>query len=244
MRVSSRLLPIAIAAISAALAAAQTPEPAAIEGKVIGVHDGDTLTLLIDEDHVPRVRLAGIDAPELKQPFGSRAKQALSRLCFGRRVLVETSGKDKYGRLLGVVFVEEAGEQIDVNRRLVADGMAWHYARYSDSRELAEAESQGRRRRLGLWADAEPTPPWEWRKTETERRAAAKATAAVARKSASSKPEKTPDVGRRLDVAAGKYWLNTASGVRHRAGCRYFGKTKDGRACAAQEGRACKICGG
>ena len=77
-----------------------------IVGKVVGVHDGDTLTLRT-EDETLKVRLSGIDTPELGQPFGNNAKQALSALAFGKTATIKSSGKDRYGRTLGYIFIED-----------------------------------------------------------------------------------------------------------------------------------------
>lgn len=178
-------------------------------GNVVGVHDGDTLTLLVDRTQY-KIRLDGIDAPELGQDFGTRSKQALSKACFGKTVKVETHGQDRYGRTLGEVFTDES-----VNRRLVQDGMAWHYVRYSDSEELAAAEKAAREAKAGLWADPAAVPPWEFR---------------------AKKKQPAP--------ATGEHWLNTSSNVRHNSACKYFKKTKRGRLCGPDEGKACGICGG
>ena len=97
-----------------------------LTGKVIGVHDGDTLTLLVAGNQQVKVRLAGIDAPELKQPYGQQAKQALSALAFGQEVKVDGSGPDKYGRTLGTVWVGT----VNVNAEWVKQGAAWVYRAY------------------------------------------------------------------------------------------------------------------
>ena len=130
-----------------------------ITGKVVGVHDGDTITLLTAEKEQVKVRLEGIDAPELKQAFGNASKQSLSDLVFGKLVKLEVSGKDKYRRTLGHVFVEETW----VNLAQVKRGFAWHYKKYSKDADLAEAEAKAREARLGLWKDASPLAPWDWR---------------------------------------------------------------------------------
>jgi micrococcal nuclease len=135
-----------------------------LTGKVVRIADGDTLTLLVDREQV-KIRLYGIDAPEKAQPFGNRAKQALSELTFGKSVRVEAKGKDKYKRTLGRVFVDDT----DVNLELVKRGMAWWYRHYAPKdKELAQAEEEARRAKRGLWADAKPIPPWEWRKGRRE----------------------------------------------------------------------------
>lgn len=136
-------------------------------GTVVGVADGDTITVLDESREQHKIRLAGIDAPEKSQAFGQRSKEALSALVFRRRVEVETEKKDRYGRSVGKVWIDGR----DANLTMVASGMAWHYKQYQGEQSeadrtlysLTEQEAQAARR--GLWADIAPTPPWEWRKT-------------------------------------------------------------------------------
>lgn len=133
--------------------------PVEISGRVVGVSDGDSLTLLVEQKQV-KVRLASIDAPEKRQPFGQAAKSRLSELVFGKDVRVVSSGSDRYGRTIGRVFVGET----DVNAALVNAGLAWQYWQYDKSVELWQAELDSREAHRGLWADRDPVPPWEWRK--------------------------------------------------------------------------------
>ena len=129
------------------------------EGKVVKIADGDTLTLLVDnEQH--RIRLSDIDTPERKQPFGARAKQALSELAFGKQARVVKVTVDRYGRIVGRVYVGD----LNVNLELVAQGFAWVYRKYSDDAELLKFEAEAKRKGLGLWANPNPIPPWEWRR--------------------------------------------------------------------------------
>lgn len=130
-----------------------------VVGKVVGITDGDTLWLLVENEQI-KVRLAEIDAPEKKQPFGERSRQSLAELCFGKQARILEHGHDRYGRTLGTVFV--AG--VDVNTEQVRRGMAWVYLRYSHSPELATVEKEARAGKRGLWTDTAPVPPWEWRK--------------------------------------------------------------------------------
>jgi endonuclease YncB( thermonuclease family) len=141
------------------------PAWADITGYVVGVADGDTISVL-DADKVQhKIRLTGIDAPEKKQPFGNRSKQSLSDMVFNKTVTVETDKRDRYGRELGKVM--ESGK--DVNLEQVRAGMAWHYKAYErtqsviDRQPYADAEIEAKAAKRGLWVDAEPTPPWEWR---------------------------------------------------------------------------------
>jgi micrococcal nuclease len=131
-----------------------------IFGKVVGVTDGDTLTLLDDEKQQHTIRLEGIDSPESGQAFGSSSKEALSRKVFGKSPWTEWRETDKYGRTLGHIYLD--GRHI--NLEMVADGLAWHYKQYSTDPRLANAEVVARGKRLGLWnVSSPPTPPWEFR---------------------------------------------------------------------------------
>lgn len=136
-----------------------------VSGKVVGVSDGDTVTVLDANMHQRKIRLAGIDAPEKKMPWGQRAKNHLSDLVYGRTVAVETSKKDRYGRWVGKVLLDGR----DVNLVMVQVGMAWHYKQYSheqsidERRAYASAEDEARASGRGLWAQQEPVPPWDWR---------------------------------------------------------------------------------
>lgn len=144
------------------------PRPASLRASVVGVSDGDTLTVLTAQRRKLKVRLWGIDAPEKKQAFGQRSKRGLSELVFGREVLVEVKGRDRYGRTLGWVLVEGR----PANLLMVERGLAWWYRQYSArALEIGRAEQEARSRRLGLWADPQPQAPWEWRRSR--RRAAA-----------------------------------------------------------------------
>ena len=131
-----------------------------IQGLVVKIADGDTLTLLTGSNEKIKVRLAGIDTPERKQPFGSEAKQALSKLVFQKKALIEVETKDRYGRTVGIVFVD--GQNI--NYELVRQGMALVYRKYTNDEILYELEAQAKTKKTGLWADAKPIAPWSWRK--------------------------------------------------------------------------------
>lgn len=227
-----------------AIAAAEPKKGERVTGKVVKVADGDTLTLRVEKtDYV--IRLSGIDAPEDGQDFAKVARQALVQRVIGKQVRVLIRDKDKYGRLVGVVYLD--GDC--VNTKLVAQGLAWHYVEYESSKVLAHAESEARENELGLWADAHPMPPWEWRE-QRAKEVAAKAVAERAReaKADSDRTELAAEARARersqAGTAVGSYWLNTASNVRHNSSCRYFQNTKKGRACGPNDGRACGICGG
>lgn len=153
-------------ALGALLCAAAALARADIEGAVVGVSDGDTITVLDDAHSQHKVRLAGIDAPEKGQAFGSRSKQSLSDCAFGHRAVVVGSKLDRYGRLVGKVLVDGA----DCNLRQVERGLAWHYKQYQreqpreDRDAYSQAEERARERRAGLWLDSDPEPPWDYRR--------------------------------------------------------------------------------
>ncbi len=145
----------------APIAAAET-----LHERVVSVADGDTITVLDSSKTQHRIRLAGIDAPERGQPFGTRSRENLAKWVFRRDVIVEWHKKDRYGRLVGVVLVD--GD--DVNLEQVRAGLAWWYRDYAkeqrpEDREVYElAEKAAREKKRGLWADPKPIAPWEWRR--------------------------------------------------------------------------------
>jgi micrococcal nuclease len=132
---------------------------AAFLASVIGISDGDTMTVLHEREPV-KIRLAEIDAPEKAQPFGTKSKQALSDLCFGKQAEVVPQTKDRYGRTIARVKCEGR----DASAHQVQVGMAWVYDRYVTDRSLYHVQSMARAGGRGLWADAGPVPPWGWRK--------------------------------------------------------------------------------
>lgn len=136
-----------------------------ITGKVIGISDGDTLTVLDTNQVQHKVRLAGIDAPEKKQAFGQKSKESLSDCAYLKQVKIEGEKLDKYGRLIGKVIVNNQ----DCNLIQIAKGMAWHYKKYQkeqssiDRLTYSNEEIKAKNNRLGLWNDMNAIPPWEFR---------------------------------------------------------------------------------
>ena len=128
-------------------------------GEVVGVADGDTISVLRDGRAV-RVRLQGVDCPENAQDFGTKAKQLTSSKVFGKTVTVIPRDIDRYGRTVATVMVD--GE--DLGLALVRAGLAWHYTRYSNDAELARAETAARAAKRGIWSHVRPIPPWEYRR--------------------------------------------------------------------------------
>lgn len=153
---------------------------AGLLGEVVGIADGDTVTVL-DADKVQhRIRLQGIDAPEKKQAFGQRSKASLSDLVFRQPVRVDWEKRDRYKRIIGKVWVASPDSPcrgaatcpmaLDASLEQLRVGMAWWYRRYAgeqgaaDRARYEDAEREVRERRGGLWRDQAPIAPWDWRR--------------------------------------------------------------------------------
>lgn len=189
-------------------------------GQVVGVSDGDTITVLDSTKTQHKVRLEGIDAPESHQAWGERCKQELSRRVFLKQVRVLETGTDKYGRTLGHVYVGD----LWVNRDLILAGFAWHYKEYNSEATLADAEVRARASKAGLWSSQNPVAPWLFRH---DAGAAASAMASPA------------------PAGGGTFVYVTASGTKyHQANCRYL--AKGARALELNEARQryapCSVC--
>lgn len=133
-----------------------------LTGKVIGIADGDTFTLLLHENKQVKIRLHGIDCPERSQDFGQVAKKYLSELIFNKTVAVKEMDVDRYGRTIGLVTINN----LNVNEKLLEVGLAWHYKKYDSNKAWAEIEKRARENKRGLWIDVNPTPPWEYRNSK------------------------------------------------------------------------------
>jgi endonuclease YncB( thermonuclease family) len=137
-----------------------------ISGLVVGVADGDTITVLDGTNTQHKIRLMGIDAPEKKQAFGNVAKKALSDLVYKKQVTIDYNKTDRYQRLIGKVILNN----VDVNLVMVTQGLAWHYVKYQNEQTLedrglyAQAELDSRLLKRGLWLDKEQIAPWDFRK--------------------------------------------------------------------------------
>lgn len=134
-------------------------------GRVVGVSDGDTLTLLVPDGtsyKQIKVRLGEIDTPERKQPYGTRAQQTLSELAYNQQARVVVQDTDRFGRTVGRVYVGG----VDVNAELVKQGAAWVYRQYLKDQSLLALEAEAKAAKRGLWGlpEAERCPPWDWRK--------------------------------------------------------------------------------
>jgi len=153
------------AAVLSAVVAATAPYCPATDAqgrpawRVEMINDGDTVTLLDTAGQRVRVRLVGIDAPELDQPMGRESRAALAAKLTGGIVRVEGDARDQHGRLLGTLRLADR----DLNREMVAEGWAWAFTGFAENDDLIAAESAARRGRRGLWADPQPQPPRQWR---------------------------------------------------------------------------------
>lgn len=164
-----------------------------IRGQVISIADGDTITVL-ENNKQHKIRLYGIDTPEKKQDFGQKAKQFTSDRVFKKHVQVAVYDTDRYGRIVGVVYV--GGECL--NEELIKNGFAWVYKRYCNENfcsQWQQLEQEAREKKLGLWIYDNPIPPWDFRRGESD-----------------NFKGKT----------VGAYHGNTSSHVFHAPGCKSF----------------------
>lgn len=168
---SALFLLFAWLSLASCAAGAQT-----LEGLVIGIADGDTLTVLDAARNSHRIRLLGIDAPEHGQAFGERSKQSLAQLAFRKPVSVDWRERDAYGRILGRVRVAhpdcrraDCPKTLDANLAQLERGLAWWNRKFADGQfpgdaeRYARAEREARAAGAGLWSERNPVPPWRWR---------------------------------------------------------------------------------
>ena len=223
-----------------------------VSGRVVSVADGDTITIIGDGNTQYKIRLNAIDAPEKSQAFGQKSKQQLSNYVFGKDVTVTWKSKDKYGRVLGTVFVGNT----DINLQMVRDGFAHHYKRFDNSPAYAAAEADARQNRRGLWSDPNPILPEDYRHRGTS-------AAPLAASSALPRSSAQREGGSRVEYCAGNampvgsrtaapingtwpdtgFWLSTNSNKRHNRKCENYRKTR-GYPCSKDEGSPCGKCGG
>ena len=136
-----------------------------IVGTVTRVSDGDAIWVT-DSAGKHKIRLDKIDAPESDQVFGKEAAQYLKDLVYGEEVEVRWAAKDKYGRILGIVYLKRENGMVEVNLTMVKNGCAWHYSYHDKTPAYAEAEKDARKNRRGLWTSDSPVNPYRWRKSK------------------------------------------------------------------------------
>ena len=135
------------------------------EGRVVGITDGDTFTILVNDSSI-KIRLHGIDSPEKRQVFGIEAKKGLSNLIFNKQITVQANGHDRYGRLIGIAFLDS----ICVNEFMLRNGLAWHYLKYDNNPKWSKLESEAKELKVGLWSDSLQVEPWDWRKNRKSKK--------------------------------------------------------------------------
>lgn len=218
MRPMTRLTFTLAALLLATPAFAQTKE---LRGRVVGVSDGDTVTVLDSADKQHRVRCQGIDAPERTQDFGEAAKKRMSGMTIDREAAVLYDKTDRYGRIVGKVMVDGR----DVCGEMVFSGLAWHYKQYEgeqtaeDRKAFAEAEERARRLKLGLWAQPSPTAPWEFRRSKHVDEAAITDPTPAREEAAPAPVTPTPESSESATTTSGGIVGNSNSRIYHWPGC-------------------------
>ena len=138
------------------------------EGRIVKIVDGDTVHILLDNKTTEKIRLAGIDTPEIRpsQPFAKAAKRYLADMVGAEDVVIVWDKRDRYKRIVGKIIKDDT----DVCLEMVKAGLAWHYKKYQDEQTKADqwlysdAEKLARAEKLGLWSEPTSMPPWEFRK--------------------------------------------------------------------------------
>lgn len=187
-----------------------------ITGKVVSVADGDTITVLDDTKTQHKIRLWGIDAPESRQDYGQRAKQAMSDMVYNKSVTVDVQDVDRYKREVGKVYQD--GKY--VNLEMIKLGLAWWYQQYArNATDLRDAEATARAGKVGLWSRPDAVAPWDFRK---------------GKRMSAAETKQTNET---------KYWVTNSSGKVHNSSCKWYGTSK-GHYETKPTGPNCKICGG
>ena len=190
------------------LLATLTAQAATFTGKVVGVSDGDTITVLAAGNKQFKIRLLAIDTPESGQAFGDKAKQALSNKVFGQFVQVHWTEQDQYKRVLGNITIGQRW----INYEMVAEGWGWHYKQYDKDKRFAAAEVKAKAARRGLWGGQNPVAPWEWRR----------------QKKGGNKPAAKPKPPTKPLPAArpGVVYIAKTGEKYHTAGCQHLKKSR------------------
>ncbi|MFM7056167.1 MAG: thermonuclease family protein [Planctomycetota bacterium] len=149
----------------------ELPAGTELSGVATEIPDSDILLLKLADGQQKRIRLNGIDAPELPQPWGTKSREQLEALVQGRTLRVVTQGEDRAGQIIGDAWfsIKAGAPETLLNVELVERGLAWHFVRFApDNRILADAEQRARTAKKGLWSDPAPTAPWDWRRQQNE----------------------------------------------------------------------------
>lgn len=141
------------------------PSSNTITGEVVNVADGDTFTMKTITNEKIKIRLYGIDAPERGQDFGTKSRQLLNDLCYGKIVEVTVEDIDQYDRTLGTVYVDD----VNVNEEMVRNGLAWYYSHFVDNPRLDSLEQVARSEKLNIWSQKNPKSPFEFRQQKKKK---------------------------------------------------------------------------
>ena len=141
--------------------------------QVVRIVDGDTIQVIDSNGIKFKIRLLGVDTPELKQRFGYESSLSLKKIIDGKSVIIISKPEKnkpytlgRYKRIIGKIILNGK----DINLEMVQKGMAWHYKKYIKSQNVEDrqsynnAEQDARLNKIGLWSDVNPVAPWEWRK--------------------------------------------------------------------------------
>jgi micrococcal nuclease len=230
-----RSLSQTVLALSLFLASTVLGQEPVLQGRVAGVTDGDTLKVLVADQKLLRIRFAFCDAPEKKQAFGVRAKQAMSELVFGKDIELRTHAIDRYGRTVAQVAVDGK----DVEAEMLRQGLAWVYERYitEASAEIQDtyrkSQDEAKADRRGLWSDPNSIPPWIFRNLAKAHQEQAIVSDWIEAHQKSADPNipnsqfASPSPSA-LPLDADDVWVNTKSGRYWKPGSAYYAKTKRG----------------
>jgi endonuclease YncB( thermonuclease family) len=131
--------------------------------KVIGIKDGDTILILLENKTQKTLRLAEVDCPESGQPFGKNAKDFTSSQVFGKIISFVETDQDRYGRTIAKVYYDN-GKYL--SKEIIKNGLGWFYFKYSNNKELEKLHYDAKEKKLGLWQDIKAISPYEWRQLQ------------------------------------------------------------------------------
>lgn len=138
-----------------------------ISAKVVGISDGDTITVLLEDNTSKKIRLAEVDCPEKSQAFGKNAKQFTSDQIFGKKITFIKTKTDRYGRIIAKLYYNKNKY---LSEEIIRAGLGWWYFKYSKNKNLGILQNEAKKRRVGLWQDKKAIAPWEFRKLKHEKK--------------------------------------------------------------------------
>lgn len=220
----------------------------ALNGTVVAVSDGDTITIRSEDGRKLKIRLYGIDTPEIQQAYGDKAKDLTHKAVYGKKVGIRPIDTDRYGRTVAIVYVN--GQS--VNKYLLQEGYAWVYSRYckeSFCTTWKGVEAFSRIQERGMWVDSDIIPPWEWRQKQRSGEEDARKTSTGTSSAVSHPTGGSPQTAlNKTEHEHTTYHGNVSSRKFHRYGCKYYDcknctQVFDDRASAIAQGYTpCGIC--